>query len=35
MTGQAVIVADDEVSHVMLPGKDNWVFSITVDRNLV
>jgi len=35
MTGQAVIVPDEEVNHVMLPGKDNWVFRNTVDRSLV
>ena len=30
-----MIVPDDEVNHVMLPGEDNWVFSITVDGRLV
>ena len=35
MTRQTVIVPDDEVKHVMLPGKDKWAFSITVDGSFV
>lgn len=27
-------VPDDEVNHVMLPRKDDWMFSITVDGSL-